>query len=89
MYTVAINISFANRTIAMTVRDLARSTHWKPINDNQIRDTREVEVKPFTVLMVTETETAAREFAACIKAAYISQGFAHNRKKLVDNPTLW
>jgi hypothetical protein len=84
MYTVAINVSFANRTFATTVRDLARSTHWKPINDNQIRDTRELEVKPFTVLMVTDTETEAREFAGCIKAAYKAMDFEKEFVKVVD-----
>ena len=84
MYTVAININLANKTFAITTRDLDRSPHWKPINDTQIRDTGETEIKPFTVLMATEKETAAREFAACIKAAYIAQGFEKEFVKVVD-----
>ena len=84
MYTVAININFPNKTFALTVRDVTRSAHWAMIDQRTMRDTREVQVKPFTVLMCKNTETEARKFANVIEAAYELMGFERDLVKVVD-----
>jgi len=88
MYTVAININFPKKTFALTVRDLARSAHWEMIDRRTMRDTREVQIKPFTVLMCKNTETEARKFANVIEAAYELMGFERDLVKVVDNATV-
>ena len=84
MYTVAINRKPYSQLYSVTVRDLARSPHWVFMDEacTHIRDTRELHIKAFTVLVVCDTETEARKFAATIEAAYSLVGWTKETVKV-------
>ena len=86
MYTVAININHYNRTYSLTCRDLKRSPHWQSQGGDvwSIRDTRETEVKLFTVLYTSNLEAIARKFATVVEAGYELAGYTREMVKVVD-----
>jgi hypothetical protein len=92
MYIVAINIDHWYRIYSLTCRDLKRSPHWATQSGDiaqtdvvwTIRDTRESEVKLFTVLFRSASETEARKFATVVEAGYELAGYVRAPVKVVD-----
>lgn len=89
MYSVAVHTNEINESYSMTVRDFARSTHWRPVdtvNSMQdpimMRDTREDDYKPFTVIAQFDNETDARKFSAVIESAYALAGWTRETVKI-------
>ena len=97
MHTVALHTDQTTKTYSMTVRDLERSPHWQITNQFSsesgwnpqiIRDTREDNIKGFTVLGQFGTERQAREFANVIAAAYTANGYVREMVKVSEDPGL-
>lgn len=86
MYIVAINVDHYNRKFSVTCRDPQRSPHWKSTGGDTwtVRDTRELEMKHFTVLFTSNFETEARKFKAVLEAGYIANGYEEVLVKVVD-----
>lgn len=75
MYAVGLNTQ--DRKFSMTCRDLDKSPHWKMLDGipKVIRDSRNPEFKPYTVLGEFNTESEARKFKAVVEAAYVATGY--------------